>query len=198
MTWMFTYTGRIFDFADALAGRPCDVHIEDIARSLADRSRFGGHLERRVSVAEHSCIVAMRCGEIADKRGFGSTRVRHAEQLGFSHDFQETYLGDWISPIKMLARARDVDFLDMLEDAVMVRVHEAFLLDRIRDPELDAIVKRADTEALAYEKAHLAPKTKREWAQMLPAVPRSMRVRCLGVPEAYALFMSHAERLGFA
>jgi hypothetical protein len=196
MTWMFTYTGREFDFEDALSGLMPQICLEDIGRSLADKSRFGGHLRHRISVAEHSWVVAIRCGELAEKAGWDSARILKAERRGFSHDFQEAYGGDWLQPLKVLARRRGVTFLDDVEDAIAARIAEHFHIET--DDEIDLLVKLVDEEALAFEKKHYAPKTNRVWGTHLPPAPKVMSVNSCSTGLAYGIFMGHAERLGFS
>ena len=84
-----TSSGR---FVDPLDADPEDLLIEDIAHSLANICRFGGHIKRHYSVAEHSLNVAMLLSDL----GYSTHVVLH----GLMHDASEAYLGDVVSPIK--------------------------------------------------------------------------------------------------
>lgn len=64
------------------------ISIEDIACSLGNLCRFGGHVRRFYSVAQHSVIAA----ELLPPR------LRLA---GLLHDAAEAYVGDVIKPLKI-------------------------------------------------------------------------------------------------
>jgi hypothetical protein len=49
-----TYSGLYFDFDDP---RPEQVDVADIAKALSWTCRFGGHVSRGISVAEHAVLV---------------------------------------------------------------------------------------------------------------------------------------------
>lgn len=90
---MLTASGRLFDPKCLAAGVMIEaVCLPDIAHSLAQICRFGGHCKRHYSVAEHSLLVA----EILRFRG-----IPAAGQLaGLLHDVHEAYCGDVPTPIK--------------------------------------------------------------------------------------------------
>ena len=50
-----TNTGKVFDLK---LMDPESICIEDIAHALSHVSRFGGHLDKHYSVAQHSVYVA--------------------------------------------------------------------------------------------------------------------------------------------
>jgi hypothetical protein len=64
----------------------------DIARSLANQCRFGGHSRVFYSVAQHSVIVS----ELVESRG-GDAEDAFAALM---HDATEAYLGDMPHPLK--------------------------------------------------------------------------------------------------
>jgi len=64
------------------------IAIEDIAHALASVPRFGGHLNRHYSVAQHSVMCMMKASSFEDKKA------------ALMHDASEAYLGDIPTPIK--------------------------------------------------------------------------------------------------
>ncbi len=76
---MLTYTGKPFDFDDP------KVNIKDIAHSLSQICRFGGHCEPFYSVAEHCLAMSYFC--------------QH-KRWGLLHDAAEAYTGDIVTPLK--------------------------------------------------------------------------------------------------
>ena len=81
---ILTYSGH---YLDVFNPDPACICIEDIAHALAQIPRFGGHLIRPLSVAEHCMNVAYKV----------------PVQLGLDallHDASEAYLMDIPSPIK--------------------------------------------------------------------------------------------------
>jgi uncharacterized protein len=79
---------RVNPFALAEA----DIDIEDIARSLSNQCRFGGHCRRFYSVAQHSCLVA----DLVRDEGGDAT----AGLSALLHDAPEAYLSDLPHPLK--------------------------------------------------------------------------------------------------
>lgn len=79
-----TWSGRRIDLMNPV---PEQIHIDDIAWSLARTMRFNGHTTRPYSVAEH-CLL-------------GATQCAPANRLAFLlHDATEAYLGDVVGPLK--------------------------------------------------------------------------------------------------
>jgi hypothetical protein len=82
--WMQTYTGRAFW---PLAPQADDIDPADIAHALSMLCRYGGHVERFYSVAEH-CVL-----------------MSYAVPPGYAlwallHDATEAYMGDMVRPLK--------------------------------------------------------------------------------------------------
>ena len=73
---------------DPLKAGPDQIHIEDIARSLAHSARWLGHTAWRYSVAEHCVIGAKRMKNPVDRFEF------------LMHDATEAYLPDLPRPLK--------------------------------------------------------------------------------------------------
>lgn len=79
-----TASGRLVDPFDP---DPCQFHITDIAHALARMPRFGGHLQRAWTVAQHSLAV---CDLVPEEHKLGA----------LLHDSSEAYLMDIPKPIK--------------------------------------------------------------------------------------------------
>ena len=88
--WIATYTGIQFFFPRYVGEEidPDTLDIYDIAHSLAQLTRFNGHLYQPYSVAQHCCIV--------------SDMVSDYPLNGLLHDASEAYTGDFPTPIKHL------------------------------------------------------------------------------------------------
>lgn len=73
------------------------IAIEDIAHALASVPRFGGHLNRHYSVAQHSVMCMMKVSSSSEDKKFSSLEDKKAALM---HDASEAYLGDIPTPIK--------------------------------------------------------------------------------------------------
>jgi len=131
-TWFPLYSGRRFWPLDP---RPQDIDIRDIAHSLARLNRFNGHTTYSYSVAQHSVLVSRLLPS-------------PFKLFGLMHDAGECYLGDVITPIKMLIR----DFYEPVEEKVMLAVAWKYGFESaFVDPVARLAVKQADTVMLATE-----------------------------------------------
>lgn len=87
--WIATASGAPFSLAEPDVK---SVHVEDISHALSMICRFGGHVPRHYSVAEHSILVSM-APEVVDCG---------LELEGLLHDAHEAYVGDVVQPMKMI------------------------------------------------------------------------------------------------
>jgi hypothetical protein len=83
-SWITTYTGIKINVFDP---KPEDICVTDIAHALALNCRFNGHLNKFLSVAEHSVMVSR----------YVSDENKLAALL---HDAAEAYLTDVPRPMK--------------------------------------------------------------------------------------------------
>lgn len=138
--WIQAFSGREFHYNDQ---SKMDVSLLDIAHSLANTCRFGGHVKQFYSVAQHSVIV--------------SRIVRnewHGRYTFFSimHDAAEAYIGDIVKPLKhSLGKT-----VNELEELVMDRICAYFEVSPLGsmgdlDREILHAIKCADESALATE-----------------------------------------------
>lgn len=121
-----TYTGKVFDITIL---DPESICIEDIAHALSNTARFGGHLKKMYSVAQHSCFVAANV----------PVKFKLAALL---HDASEAYIGDMPSPFKKLMPDYKV-----IEDRIMQAISLKFGFDFPLPKE----VKEVDRQALNFE-----------------------------------------------
>lgn len=93
---------------------PADIHLEDIAHSLARQCRYNGHVSGFISVADHCIDVASRLQDA----GYPD----RVQAQGLLHDAAEAYVGDMVAPLKHLPGMefyRRVD--NKVEEAIAVR-----------------------------------------------------------------------------
>jgi len=121
-----TFTGK---YINVLEPTPEMICIEDIAHSLANQSRFGGHLPEFYSVAQHSVMCARNC-----KPGF--------EFQALMHDASEAYLLDMPKPIK-----NHLPEYVKIEDNLMQVIAEMVGFPFPLQPE----IKEIDKEMLEFE-----------------------------------------------
>lgn len=117
-------------FINVFEPTPDMIVIEDIAHALSRLPRFGGHLNRHYSVAQHSVLVARRVKGLTNKR------------QGLLHDASEAYILDMPSPIK----AKMLEYKEH-EHKLMVAILNKFGLEYPLAP----AIKKADYEMLILE-----------------------------------------------
>lgn len=143
--WFGTFTGKQMY---VLKPEPKDILIEDIAHTLSNYCRFGGHSAEFYSIASHSVLVSKLCNP-------------ENALLGLLHDATEAYLGDVIRPLKKyLAEYQKIEKL------WAYAIGEAFGLgDKLVN--LPEDVKKADNIALMTEAKHLVnPRVYKHWTML--------------------------------
>lgn len=158
--WMITYTGKAFY---PLHPDPSDLDHRDIAHALSLICRYGGHVRRFYSVAEH-CVHL-------------SYAVPAEDALwALLHDATEAYLGDMIRPLK-----RNMPDYEHAEYVLMAIICDRYGLAR----QFPASVKDADNRILLDERAALLPPSPQPWASALEAMdPLGVNIRAWGPAEA--------------
>jgi len=131
-----TFSGLYFDYDDP---KPEQVSIVDIAHALSNIPRFGGHVTRWYSVAEHALLVH-------DLLGNATQDLRLA---GLHHDSHEAYLGDVPTPLKHHLPATYRMLTERADKAIAAKLN--IPVERFMAPE----IKRADALALRIEAAFL-------------------------------------------
>ncbi|MFZ5375724.1 MAG: HD family hydrolase [Campylobacterota bacterium] len=92
--FMTTISGKkiVYDNLD-----PHDIDITDIAHALSNICRFGGHINRFYSVAQHSVMVSKMV-------------PKHLALAALLHDASEAYLSDIVRPAKrMLPQYKELE-----------------------------------------------------------------------------------------
>jgi hypothetical protein len=151
---------------------PDQLDPGDIARSLANQCRFGGHSRVFYSVAQHSVIVS----ELVESRG-GDAEDAFAALM---HDATEAYLGDMPHPVKhrsKLGRA-----FREAEAELEVAIRERF---RMRTDVLE--IKRADRELLATERRAFSAESW-HWPELEGVEPLDIELTAWSPDEAEAAF----------
>ena len=125
-------SGQLVDLYDL---PPAALSVETIAGALSRICRFGGHVFRAYSVAEHSILVAALVGQ-------------DFQLEALLHDAAEAFCGDVVSPIK-----RRLQGFDPIEDMVADQIadHHGLVRGFAHSP----FVKAADLLALKLEQHYL-------------------------------------------
>jgi uncharacterized protein len=170
--WMQTYTGRAFWPLDP---RPEEIDPLDIAHALGMLCRYGGHVRRFYSVAEH-CVLMSRA--VAPEFALWA----------LLHDATEAYLVDVPRPIKHYLP----DYV-AIEHRLMAVICERFGLDATEPPE----VKDADNRILLDERAKLLKTPPRPWAPEIEGLqPLGVRVTGWGPRLAQRIYLDRLNELG--
>ena len=110
------------------------IKIEDIAHALSRLPRFGGHLNRHYSVAQHCVLATKRVKGLENKKAV------------LLHDASEAYLLDMPTPIKS-----KLEEYKKHEENLMMAIFDKFELEF----PLNSSVKKVDREMLDLEWGNL-------------------------------------------
>jgi len=132
--WMETHSGQRFYPLDP---REDEIHPADIAHALGHVCRFGGHVRRFYSVAEH-CVLMHDAAWDA-----GHDREVAAHML--LHDATEAYVGDMVRPLK-----RAIPHYEAIEHALWQVIIRRFNLRDVE--ETRPVVKEYDNRILITER----------------------------------------------
>ena len=162
--WFLTYTGKKFYPTDP---RPEDVFIEDIAHSLANICRFGGHVIKFYSVAQHSIMVSDLCPKCPFQ--------------ALLHDATESFCGDMVRPLKV-----QLPEYKAVENLLWAAICERFNIPVVMDP----MVKHMDNVALMTERRDLLIKSDYPWSLEATCPPVPEKIIPLDPDDAELVFMS--------
>lgn len=174
--WIQTYSGLAFDL---LVPDPDKVVSDDIAAALGKQCRFGGHITRHYSVAQHSVGVA----HLLSNLGYGPEVVLQ----GLLHDATEAYVVDVPRPLKVLLAE-----YKPIEDRVWLAVAGHFGVPARLDP----AVKWCDEQMLLHEAHALLPGGPQAWGSVDPQSEAPAIMHLVLTPEeAQAVFTGELEML---
>lgn len=180
MSTLETYTGLYLDYLDP---DPADVCVEDIARALSMTCRFGGHVTRYFSVAEHAVNVAHYVENVT-----GDPLMALA---ALHHDSHEAYIGDLPTPLKKDLGGKYRAFKDDIDRAVAAAIGIAPHLFEAET------IKHGDALALAYEASYLKKSRGlgEHWGREEEIErPQNMLVLSLDPISAEHVFLEHHRR----
>jgi len=126
-----TYSGKLFSILDP---QPEQIDILDIAQGLAFKGHFAGQTPQFFSIAQHSILVA----DLLESQKLNSELIL----LGLLHDAAEAYIGDMITPIKIL-----LPVFQKIENSIV----EAIALKYSLNLKLMKVIKYFDDQAKQIE-----------------------------------------------
>lgn len=144
--WMQTYTGKRFYPLNPVVA---DIDIIDIAHALAYLCRFGGHIDRFYSVAEHCVLLS----EWVDSEN---------SLAALLHDATEAYVVDVPRPLKYL-----LPQYQELENKAWSVISTRFNISS----KLPEQVKEGDNRILINEKSTLFSRAERWGVDSLQSLP---------------------------
>lgn len=118
--------------------------IRDIAHSLSQMPRFGGHSYHPYTVAQHSVYVLTLVKTKVHAMPFRKKRQLCLQAL--LHDASEAYIMDMPTPVKIC-----MPEYQLIEKKIMTAIFKKFNLPT----EIDSIVKLADQRAFEYEVSNI-------------------------------------------
>lgn len=134
---------------------PEQIDIADIANALGNICRFGGHVPRFFSVAQHSIHVAyiasLKLARTPCYEDWTMDQRRQAVVLALMHDAAEAYTGDLPTPLKLWMGER----FARLERGVCSAIDSAGLSGTATDSASAELVGQCDRSALWGEAVHL-------------------------------------------
>lgn len=145
---------------DLMNPKPNDIHLTEMAVSLARKGRYTDLSERPVTVLQHLAL----CNELAEEAGIDRMDVRLLIML---HDAHEAYTGDIARPLKKLVGRHAPGLIEGIEGRL-----DAAILESLGLPgqmaqgghPLRSIVKRIDNLALAHEVTYAFPQVLDRWS----------------------------------
>lgn len=176
-----TFRGRLVDLLNPSLD---DIDFVDIARGLAQSTRFTGATWSPYTVAQHSVIVANLLPE----------RLRIH---GLLHDAPEVYIGDITSPLKRSLEKKLPGFraaLDAIEAPFLELIYQKAGV-AMPTTEEGELVLRADLTALAIEQRDLMI-SDNDWRLPYPAPQNRQPIKPVGYGAAFAMFTDALREVG--
>lgn len=172
-SWMQTFTGHQFWPLDP---HPEDIFIEDIAHALSNICRYGGHVDRFYSVAEHSWLLSKYIS-------------KENAAWALMHDAAEAYIGDMVRPLK-----KSMLSFGNIETQILKAIAIRFDLPGYTYPQE---VTEADNRILLTERDALMAATRHPWVQDEDGTePLPVKVVGFHPPQMKYAFLTACEMLG--
>lgn len=136
-----TFSGKFYPF------RP-ETYVDniwpiDIAHSLSNICRYGGHSILFYSVAEHSCLVSNIARMLGKEVGMDERECSILGMYGLIHDSGEAYVQDIISPMRQLYpehKNTEDDILSaVIEKIGMSIYYQGYLPSQVHDADMIAL-----------------------------------------------------------
>lgn len=189
--WIQTYTKGTYDF---YYNNPDDINIVDIAHSLAQKPRFGGHLNYQFSIAQHSLMVAA----VMERVGLSNGSKKYPKKVllqALMHDAHEAYIPDFTRPFD--AYLKEVCNFDVtpIKQQIDVAISERFGIDLInKHPDID----KFDDYVMRTEAEDLWDRVVNEWTDSIDqrCKDRILRENIIPFPTAKMLFIKTFKRYG--
>lgn len=168
--WISTFTNKKFYFFKPTVE---SIDILDIAHALSMICRFGGHIGKFYSVAQHSIIVSQIC-------------PKEYALEGLLHDATEAYVGDMVRPMK-----QNMPEYMKTEDHLHEVIAKKFNLKYSQESK--KIIKTADNIALVTEKRDLG---KNElWSYLQGVIALDTKITPWGQEKSKKEFIKRFEEL---
>jgi uncharacterized protein len=168
--YIHTFSGIAFDL---LNPKPEMILIQDIAHSLSLINRFNGASLFPYSVAQHSLYVA-------------SLLPQELKLQGLLHDAAEAYIGDMVSPLKIIMTQYKI-----IETRISQVVADVFGLAY---PE-PAEIKKADLAMLSAEREQVLLPSYGPWYKDFP-VPAKIAIEEMTWHQVHEMFLSQIKKWG--
>lgn len=185
--WMQTFTGAQFFPTHPKVE---NVNATDIAHALSLICRYGGHVDRFYSVAEH-CVLLSRWLEA---EGFDS----EVQLVGLLHDATEAYVGDMVRPLKkQLVEYREAE--DKVQRVIWQKFNlpwTMYDLSGPQDPFTHEAVKDGDTRICLDERNALMSRTRYRWGVDDSHTPLGVTVVGWYPPVAELQYIKRLRELG--
>lgn len=191
MTWMQTYSGKIYTIAKP---DPEQICLEDIARSLSKQCRFAGHSTRFYSVAEHSIHVCDRVKQLLNNM-YSEEEERLTLLRALLHDAAEAYLLDVPRPLKEAPGM--IFYRRKHNETLKVILNKYGLYQHTNSTSFHTathVIQHADNELLATEKVQVMAPEPQGWGSLPESLDISLP--CWSHDEAYKVFIDKATKLG--
>lgn len=158
-----TYTGKPFY---PLEPKAEDICLEDIAHALSLLCRFGGHVRRFYSVAEH-CVLMSYAVDPENAK------------WALLHDATEAYVGDVVWPLK-----EELPEYKLAENEIMSLICDKYGLPREQPQQ----VKEYDRRIVIDERDALMATTQSPWPALEGYRPLGVEVRGVSPWQAEAMY----------